>query len=64
MSTSTIDQPQKFKDVLVNAILTNAEFKKMSEEEPFRSWNVQATLNFFGGVIRKVEITRISRQDK
>ncbi len=60
----TLDQPQKFKDVLIRAIENSSEFQEMAKEEPFRNWNVQATLNFLGGAIKKVEITKINRKDK
>jgi len=63
MSNEKSDQPQLFKDTLLNALLSDERFRKLCEEEPYRSWNVQATVNCLGGKPKKVEITKISRKE-
>lgn len=62
MHASTVDQPQVFKEAILNALDRNADFIKLRNSEPYKNWNVQVTLNFSGGEPRKVEITRLSRK--
>ena len=64
MHASTVDQPQVFKDSILNALERDIEFGNLCDSEPYRNWNVQVTVNFVGGDPRKVEITKLSRKDK
>jgi len=64
MFSEKADQPQLFKDVVLNALLSDKKLTKLCSEEPFNGWNVQVTANFLGGRPKKIEITRISRVDK
>lgn len=57
------DQPQLFKDTVLDALLSNEKLKELCNEEPFSSWNVQVTANFLGGKPKKIEITKLSRKE-
>ena len=62
MHASTVDQPQVFKESIINALDRDIDFVKLRNSEPYKSWNVQVTVNFSGGEPRKVEITRLNRK--
>lgn len=57
-----VDQPQVFKEAIIRAIETDPGFAELCKVEPYKSWNVQVTVNFMGGEPRKVEITKLSRK--
>lgn len=57
-----VDQPQVFKEAIINAISNDPHFAELRKTEPYKNWNVQLTVNFMGGEPRKVEITKLSRK--
>jgi len=63
MSSEKIDQPQFFKDTILNALLSDEKLKELCREEPYNNWNIQVTANFLGGKPKKIEITKISRKE-
>lgn len=63
MLNKNIDQPQFFKDAVLNALLSDEKLKKICSEEPYSKWNVQVTANFLGGKPKKIEITKLSRKE-
>lgn len=60
---SKVDQPQLFKDAVLNALLSGEMLKELCSEEPYSGWNIQVTANFLGGKPKKIEITKLSRKE-